>query len=104
MVTIEVKALNGIEKIKGLIFSGKASPVLIKTRFGIHTFGLKFPIDVLVLDRSNKVAIIKKGLRPNRIFIWNPSYDRVIELPKGEITNLRIKRKDILLLKQKQNS
>lgn len=89
MIQIKVRRLNGIEQIKGLMFVNKAEPVLIKTRWGIHTFGLRFPIDVLILDKSNKVVKIKKDLKPNKIFLWNPKYDQVLELPV-EKRNIKI--------------
>ncbi len=91
MVTIKVKTFSKLrDKMKGLMFAQKAYPVLIETRFGIHTFGLKFNIDVLVLDKSNKVVKLKKKLRPNKIFIWNPKFNKVIELPAGEIDKQNI--------------
>lgn len=90
MTTIKVKKLNGIEQIKGLMFLNKAENVLLQTRFGIHTFGLRFPIDVLILDNNNRVVKIKKGLKPNRIFLWNIKYDKVIELPNGEVNKNKI--------------
>lgn len=79
------KAANLKEKIQGLIGKDKPYALTINTRFGIHTFGLKFPIDVLILNNKNKVVSIKKKLKPNRIFLWNPMYKKVVELPAGTI-------------------
>ena len=69
----------------GLIGARKASAFILKTRFGIHTVGLLFPIDVLILDKENKVVRLKENLKPLRIFIWKPHYNTVIELPGGSI-------------------
>lgn len=92
MIEIKVKILKSFkEKTIGLIGSRNSHAVLIKTRFGIHTFGLKFPIDVLVLNKKDKVVRISKGLKQNRIFIWPPNYNKVIELPKGEADKNQIK-------------
>lgn len=85
----EVKNLK--EKIVGLIGKHKPTPILIKTRFGIHTFGLKFPIDVVILDKDNKVVTFKEDLRPGKIFLWNPRHDKVLELPVGMIKEKKIK-------------
>lgn len=108
MIQIKLKILKGFkEKSLGLLFEKYASPVLIETRFGIHTFGLRFPIDVLVLDNSKKVVKIKTNLKQNRIFLWNPIYNKVIELPGGEIRRLKIKKGKVLSLLRslkKQNS
>ncbi|MCL5432609.1 MAG: DUF192 domain-containing protein [Patescibacteria group bacterium] len=92
MIKLKVKKLTSFkEKTIGLLNNKKAIPVLIKTRFGIHTFGLKFPIDVLVLDKNNKVVKISNNLKQNRIFLWNPLFSNVIELPSGQINNNKIK-------------
>ena len=86
-----IEAKNLREKIQGLIGKKKPQSLMLKTRFGIHTFGLKFPIDVLILNNENKVASIKKNLKPNRIFLWNPMHDKVLELPSGTIQKYAIK-------------
>lgn len=88
------KAANLKEKIQGLIGKDKPYALVINTRFGIHTFGLKFPIDVLILNDKNNVVSIKKKLKPNRIFLWNPMYEKVVELPAGTIEEKQIKIKD----------
>ncbi len=100
MVLFVKKAENIKEKIIGLIGKDKPQTLMIKTRFGIHTFGLKFPIDVLILDKFNKVVLIKNNLAPNKIFVWNPKYESVIELPNGTIEKKEIKINDEISLKE----
>ncbi len=90
---ISVKKLENLsQQIKGLMFAIKIHPIYFETRFGIHTFFVKKPIDVLVTDVNNIVKVLKNNLRPNSIFIWNPKYFRVLELPAGyiEINNIKI--------------
>jgi uncharacterized protein len=89
-ITVKI-ARNLKEKVQGLIGRNKPFALMIKTRFGIHTFGVKFPIDVLILNYKNKVVSIKENLKPNRIFLWNPKYEKVIELPQGTIKKNRLK-------------
>ena len=84
------------EKIKGLLFSDKATPVLIQTRWGIHTFGMRYPIDVLVLNKNNQIMKLAKELKPNRIFLWNPFFTTIIELPAGYIEKEKIKQGDVI--------
>lgn len=92
VIKLAAKAVTNLkEKIQGLIGKDKPYTLLIKTHFGIHTFGLKFPIDVLILNNENKVVSIRENLKPNRIFLWNPRYEKVIELPKGTIRKNEIK-------------
>lgn len=73
------------EKKLGLLGSDGRTGLYIQTRWGIHTFGMKFPIDVLILDEKNRVVKYKRNLKPNRVFFWNPRYSRVIEIPTSLI-------------------
>ena len=74
--------------------------MLLKTRFGIHTFGMKYTIDVLVLDKQNRVIALKENLKPNRIFLWNFNYETVLELPYGTIKETKSEIGDLLQLKK----
>jgi uncharacterized membrane protein (UPF0127 family) len=80
-----LRADSTADRMLGLLRFDHPHALLIHTRFGIHTFGLKFPIDVLILDKENTVAALNKNMKPNRIFIWNPTWDTVLELPGGSI-------------------
>lgn len=71
------------EKLRGLIGGSGEYGLIFKTRWGIHTFGMKFTIDVLVLDGESKVVRVRKNMRPNRFFFWNPKYSKVIEIPSS---------------------
>lgn len=75
----EVKTYK--EKKQGLIGSDGRTGLFMKTRWGIHTFGMKFPLDVLILDKKNKVVEYKRNLKPNRTMFWNPLYNKVVEIP-----------------------
>ena len=93
MLNLKVKRLETLkEKTLGLIGREKVTPVIFETRFGIHTFGLKVPIDVLILDSQKKVVVLKESLFPNRIFLWNPRDKIVLELPKRTIKKYNIKK------------
>jgi uncharacterized protein len=92
MITIHaLNYTNYKNKIVGLIGKKKAETIFLKTRFGIHTFGVKFPIDVLILDSKNQVVKIMENLKQGRIFVWNPIYNNVVEMPKDFLKNRKIK-------------
>lgn len=80
-----IEALTLRQKILGLIFYNKPTAMIFHTRFGIHTFFMRFPIDVIIIDKKNQIYTFKKNLKPFRIFFWNPLYSRVIELPPDSI-------------------
>lgn len=91
MIKLKVTRLKSLkEKVVGLIGKKEIIPVMFETRWGIHTFGLKFPIDVLILDSQKKVVVLRESLKPNQIFLWNPHYKVVIEMPRGTIKKYKI--------------
>lgn len=89
---------TGLSRIKGLMFNKKAETLVFRTRFGIHTFFVKFPIDLIILDKTNKVVFLKESVKPDRIVLWNPRYDLVVEMPEGSIRKSRTKIGDIITL------
>jgi uncharacterized membrane protein (UPF0127 family) len=100
MITLEVRFLKTLsEKSTGLLGATKAHPVYFTTRWGIHTFGMKFSIDVLILSKDNVVERLAEQLKPNRIFLWNPRFGNVVELPAGEIKKHAIKKGDKVTLR-----
>ena len=81
-------AVTPFARLKGLL--GKSSlPVgeglWIKPCNSVHTFGMRFPIDVLFLDKKKHVVGLARTLRPNRISRLYLSASSVIELPAGTI-------------------
>ena len=51
----------------------------------IHMFGMRFPIDVVFVDRNGKVLTIHHALKPNRIskLVWRA--EGALELPAGTL-------------------
>ncbi len=76
------------DNLFGLLKEKPGTYMLFNTRFGIHTFFMKNPISIAVLDKNYKVVKVKCNLKPNRIFIWNPKYSKVLELPTNITINL----------------
>ncbi len=88
---LKVKKLTSFkERSKGLIGAHSPTPVYFKTRWGIHTFFMKYPLDIVIADNSFNVIKIKEHLKPNRIYIWNPKFFNVFELPIGTIEKEKI--------------
>lgn len=85
-----------LEQTLGLLKHKTPTAMLLKTRFGIHTLDMKYPIDVLILDKQHCVVYLKENLKPNRIFLWNPKYETVLELPEGTIHKTKTDLKDMV--------
>jgi uncharacterized membrane protein (UPF0127 family) len=80
------------ERCIGLI-GRTPTPLLLQTRFGIHTWFMKDPIDVLILDKNKTVVQIKENLKPWSIWMWSPQFFLCIETPAGFIKKNKIKYK-----------
>jgi len=66
---------------------------------GIHTFGMRFAIDVLFLDRNKKVLKVRPHMGPGRVSLclWAHS---VVELPAGTIAAAATEQGDELELEE----
>jgi len=51
---------------------------------GVHTCGMRFPIDVLYLDRKKRVRKLRRAMRPWRLSMCLLAHS-VLELPAGVI-------------------
>jgi uncharacterized membrane protein (UPF0127 family) len=95
MTTIYAKhAKTFLDQALGLINPKNSRTMFFQTRFGIHTFFLRKPIDILVLDSSYHVSLIKSSLSPYRLYFYPPKYNYVLELPEGYIKEKGIKLDD----------
>ncbi|HWO40281.1 MAG TPA: DUF192 domain-containing protein [Candidatus Eisenbacteria bacterium] len=56
---------------------------------GIHTIGMKFPIDVVFLDKNNIAVATVSDLAPNRVTGLHWKGQSVLELPKGTLHKSR---------------
>ena len=57
---------------------------------GIHTFGMRFPVDIIVLDRDNRVLAVVTAFRPNRILLPRRRGFSTLELSSGSAAGIRI--------------
>jgi uncharacterized membrane protein (UPF0127 family) len=87
-----LKKLIGLIGKKGLSNKG----LMIPSCSSIHTFFMRFSIDILFLDKTGKVIKLIEGLHPYRITLPVLSVKNVIELPEGTIKRLNIKTGDII--------
>jgi uncharacterized protein len=63
----------------------------------VHTFAMKFPLDLIYLDRNRRVVKVRGHVRPGRISGALRAHS-VIELPSGAIAASQTRRGDILEL------
>ena len=59
--------------------------LLIRPCKGVHTFLMKFPIDVIFLDKNNRIIAAIEDLPPQRMTRMLFSAACVLELPAGTV-------------------
>jgi uncharacterized membrane protein (UPF0127 family) len=57
--------------------------LLLRPCKAVHTWGMRYPIDVAFLDRSGRVVASYEGVGPNRRTSWHSSAEWALELPAG---------------------
>lgn len=89
-----------LKRIKGLLGKKefkKGSALVIKPCNSIHTFFMRFPIDVLFVSRDNRVVKIIYRLVPFRLTPIYFSAFFAIELPAGTLSLDSVEKNDFLL-------
>jgi len=88
LATTVRKADNFLTRLVGLLRRTSLGPEealwLIPSK-GLHTFGMRFPIDVIFLNEDNKVIHTVRDLAPNRISRLQLRSRSILELPQGSI-------------------
>lgn len=85
----EAKSMK--ERMLGLMFSAdipRGDALWIKPCNSIHTFFMRYPIDVLFLDRNLAVVKIYEGLVPWRITPIHFKSSSVVEMRGGSLNGL----------------
>jgi uncharacterized membrane protein (UPF0127 family) len=83
---------SSLRRMVGLLGTSHLEPqsgLLIFPTQGVHTFGMKYPIDVVFLDRGRRVVGIRSAIKPWRLspIFWRA--ECVVELPAGVIAATR---------------
>ncbi len=80
------------DRLLGLMFKDKITPLCFPKCHSIHTFFMKRPIDVIMTNKDNKVIAIYKNTSKNKIIINKKAY-YVYELP---INTYKIELNDLI--------
>ena len=88
-------------KLFGLVFSAplkEGEGLLIDNCSSIHTFWMRYPIDVLFLDSNNRVIRFFEDLKPFRVTPFIRGAAKTVELKSGSVKACSIKTGDCLKL------
>jgi hypothetical protein len=90
-----------LKRVKGLLGRKDFLPgqtLIIKPCNSIHTFFMQFPIDVLFVDKDNRVIKTLSSVKPFRLTSIYFQASFIIELPSGTIQSTLTCKGDTLLL------
>jgi len=79
----------------------KGEGLLLDRCYGVHTFGMRFPIDVLFLDKDLRVIRAVKALPPYRTSIVKKAV-YVLELPVGALETSHTEENDQIQIRTAQ--
>lgn len=88
-----------MERIIGLLNTRLFIPgdaLMIRSCHSIHTIGMKYPIDVVFINKFSYVDKTVSFLKPNRLCMSFQGSYSVLELPQGMIRKSRIKPGDMI--------
>lgn len=72
--------------MRGLSFRDRADAgpgLLIPRCSSVHTFGMRFELDLYFLDESGRVIAVKRRV-PSRRIVWKRGACAVLEVPAAE--------------------
>jgi uncharacterized protein len=82
-----------LERIRGLLGERcleTDAGLLIEPARQIHTFGMRFAIDVVFLNAGGVVVHVVHGMRPWRLTRWVRAAKKAIELPQDATADVKI--------------
>jgi uncharacterized membrane protein (UPF0127 family) len=80
-------ARDGLEEGEGLVIAPSQ---------GVHTFGMRFPIDIVGVARDGRVVLIRPGVRPRRLVLAWRAF-AMVELREGAAAGHDLRQGDRLV-------
>lgn len=96
-----IKAAAGFrDRLRGLMFSRnfpEHGGLVIRPCRGVHTFFMRYPLDILLLNAQGRIIYKKESLPPNRVTPFLRQAETAVELPGGSMSGKKIYRGDELI-------
>jgi uncharacterized membrane protein (UPF0127 family) len=73
-------------RLRGLAFRDRSeveAGLLIPRCASVHTFGMRFALDVFFLDADGEVISVRRSVAPRRV-LWQRGASAVLEIPATE--------------------
>lgn len=91
-----------IERLVGLLLHktlDEKNGLLLKNCKQVHTFFMKFPIDVIFIDKNNKIIHFESDMNKNRISKFIKNASKILELKAGTVNKYNIKINDSIMIR-----
>jgi uncharacterized protein len=101
LVTNLELALDSKTRTRGLLGRDALPPghgLVIAPSQGVHTFGMRFPIDIVFVRRDGRVVRCRSAVPPRRLALWLTAF-AVVELAAGEATRAGVRKGDRVVAK-----
>jgi uncharacterized membrane protein (UPF0127 family) len=99
-----VETARGLaRRLVGLIGRREFAPgsaLMIPACGQVHTFLVRFPIDVIFLDAENRILCVEANVRPYRVTKTCPGARMAIELPAGTIAAHGLRPEDEVMMSE----
>lgn len=83
-----VKACGFWRRFTGFMFQKSADYVMLfENCTSVHTFFMRFNLDIAFLDKNNKVVAVKKNVKPWRVVMPVKNAVSIVEVPAGKCYN-----------------
>ncbi|HZQ74543.1 MAG TPA: DUF192 domain-containing protein [Burkholderiales bacterium] len=92
------RARSAWERLRGLLGRAPLAPdeaLLIEPCASVHTFGMRYPIDLAFLDRNGRVLRIVAAVKPRRVAL-RPGARATLEMAPGAAAALGLRTGDRL--------
>ena len=91
-------AFTFLARFKGLMFRKKliAEGLLLAPCSSVHMFFMRFPIDVVFIDKHYRVVGVELGLKPWGLSQMHKTARYALELPAGKANNSGVSVGDVL--------
>ncbi|OZM58135.1 hypothetical protein CIB95_00720 [Lottiidibacillus patelloidae] len=95
-------AYRFFQRLKGLMFTSElplGEALHLQPCQSVHTFFMKYDIDVIYLDKDMKIVKITHMMKPSKVGSIVKNANSVIELPAGSISKTDTKVGHVLQIK-----
>jgi uncharacterized membrane protein (UPF0127 family) len=73
-------------RLRGLAWRDRTSAgpgLLFPHSASVHTFGMRFALDIYFLDERGRVLAVRRGVPPRRV-LWHRGASAILEIPSPE--------------------